>query len=121
MFLAIQTAGPTTILELLSADGERLERDEWESIRELADGLLSRLTALLERHDATFHNLTGIILFAGPGSFTSLRIGHSVANALGDSLKIPVASAGTEDWIRLALAGLTHATIGQALKAGLWG
>ncbi|QQG43541.1 MAG: hypothetical protein HYW45_00790 [Candidatus Daviesbacteria bacterium] len=41
--------------------------------------------------------LTGIEVETGPGSFTGLRVGVSVANALGLSLGIPVNSKKIED------------------------
>lgn len=41
-------------------------------------------------------SLTAIEVEAGPGSFTGLRIGVSVANALGFSLGIPVNGKKTE-------------------------
>lgn len=40
--------------------------------------------------DSIFKDLKGIEVETGPGSFTGLRVGVSVANALGYSLGIPV-------------------------------
>jgi len=43
------------------------------------------------------HNIKGVIVVKGPGSFTSLRIGVSVANALGYALGVPVAGVEKPD------------------------
>jgi tRNA threonylcarbamoyladenosine biosynthesis protein TsaB len=78
----------------------------WESGRQLSDELLSRLTSLLQEHGHQFSDLTGIIIFSGPGSFTSLRIGHTVVNALADSLGIPVTGATGDDWLTKGQAAI---------------
>ncbi len=44
-----------------------------------------------------FEFLEGIEVETGPGSFTGLRVGVSVANALGYSLNIPVNGKKIED------------------------
>ena len=38
----------------------------------------------------TSSKLTGIEVFKGPGSFTGLRVGVAIANALGAAMDIPV-------------------------------
>lgn len=119
MILAIKTAGPTTELQLLAPDQTAPAPSEtpatlvWESGRELAGRLLARLTDFLGAHDAGLTDLTGIVIFSGPGSFTSLRIGHSVANALADSLNLPVAAAGGENWIAEACHELSTQPSGR--------
>ncbi len=45
---------------------------------------------LLKDHKLTLKDLTGIKVNSGPGSFTGLRVGVSIANALGFLLKIPI-------------------------------
>ena len=45
---------------------------------------------LLKKNKLTLKNLTGIKVNPGPGSFTGLRVGVSVANTLGYLLKIPI-------------------------------
>ena len=114
MILALKTADNITQLRLFSPDGAKLVAEQsWESGRELADGLLEHLQQLLATRDAAFANLTGLIIFSGPGSFTSLRIGHTVLNALADSLNIPVVGARGDDWIQAGLQELPSAHLGR--------
>jgi len=52
--------------------------------------LLPLIDQLLEKNQLNYTDLKAIEVETGPGSFTGLRVGVSVANALGYSLKIPV-------------------------------
>ncbi len=47
-----------------------------------------------------------MVVFKGPGSFTGLRIGISVANALAYGLQIPIASAKGDDWLEKGIKKL---------------
>jgi tRNA threonylcarbamoyladenosine biosynthesis protein TsaB len=113
MILALKTADNTTDLQLFSATGELKAQQAWESGRRLADELLGQLQEFLRANNLEFSNLTGLIIFSGPGSFTSLRIGHTVLNSLADSLGIPVVGAMGEDWAGQGLAELPSAHLGR--------
>lgn len=52
--------------------------------------LLPLINKLLFKNNLSFVDLSQIEIETGPGSFTGLRVGVSVANALGFSLRIPV-------------------------------
>ena len=52
--------------------------------------LLPLIEKILKQHDLEFNKLKGIEVEIGPGSFVGLRVGVSVANALGFALSIPV-------------------------------
>lgn len=99
MILVLRTDGPTAELYLTTPEGSVVNGELWESGRDLAEGLLDHIQALLDDQKIDRGELTGIIVFSGPGSFTSLRIGHTVANALADSLGIPVVGAMDDGWI----------------------
>lgn len=100
MILLLKTADSNTQVWLCdNAKSEPTLALEWESGRTLSEDLLGRLKALLEDSAKTFQDLTGIVIYSGPGSFTSLRIGHTVANALATSLKIPIAGAQGDNWL----------------------
>ena len=52
--------------------------------------VLGTIDELLRREKKSLKDITEIEVNLGPGAFTSLRVGISVANALGWALKIPV-------------------------------
>lgn len=52
--------------------------------------LLSTVEKILKKNNRKFQDLEAIEVNTGPGSFTGLRVGVSVANALGFTLNIPV-------------------------------
>lgn len=55
-----------------------------------AQVLLPLLDDMLREHDRSVSDITAITVMTGPGSFTGLRVGIAVANALGTLLGIPV-------------------------------
>ena len=113
MILAIHTAGRDTELTLVNHEGETINKLEWESGRSLADQLLGKIESLLAAVPIKLSDITGIIVFSGPGSFTSLRIGHSVANAMADSLGIPVVGSSKDDWLVRGVQALKTAIPGR--------
>lgn len=52
--------------------------------------VLPMIEELLKKGNKKITDITEIEVFVGPGSFTGLRVGVSIANALGYALKIPV-------------------------------
>ncbi|MCL5675857.1 MAG: tRNA (adenosine(37)-N6)-threonylcarbamoyltransferase complex dimerization subunit type 1 TsaB [Patescibacteria group bacterium] len=55
-----------------------------------AQAVLPAIVKLLKKHKLKLKELTGIKVNTGPGSYTGIRVGLSVANALGYALDIPV-------------------------------
>lgn len=114
MILILKTSDDTTELWLHQASGTggAFASSSWVSGRALADQLLEHLMEFLGEHGQTPQMLTGIVVYSGPGSFTSLRIGHTVANALASSLGIPVAGATGKDWQQSAIKALKATSAG---------
>lgn len=100
IILSMRTDKPEAELGLFD-DSVRLGYHVWPAHRQLAETLHIQIADLLERNEVKLKEIQGIIVFAGPGSFTGLRIGISVANALAYSLDVPVVASITEDWISL--------------------
>ncbi len=55
-----------------------------------SSALLPLIEKICKQEKVEYKDLKGIEIAIGPGSFTGLRVGVSVANALGFSLEIPV-------------------------------
>ncbi len=105
--LYIRTDSPEAHLTI-QTDTNRYDY-AWTAQRQLAKDLLSVLSAQLHTHEVALSDITGIVLFKGPGSFTGLRIGASVANALADSLQIPIVGALGDNWQATGLKRLQSA------------
>ena len=52
--------------------------------------LLNLITQIVAEYGLSLQQLTAIEVHTGPGSYTGLKVGVAVANALAYSLKIPV-------------------------------
>ena len=52
--------------------------------------ILPMIDKILKKHSLKPEDLSGIKINKGPGSFTGLRVGITIANALSFVLKIPV-------------------------------
>lgn len=63
---------------------------EFETQKPQTQKLLELINKVLKKQKKGLKNLTAIELNLGPGSFTGLRVGVSVANALAWALKIPI-------------------------------
>ena len=100
MIILLDTSTATCFLTVV--DDEVRQDFEWQAGRTLARSLLK----FLEEKTGDLHDISGIGIMKGPGSFTGLRIGLTVANTLADSLNIPIAGATGEDWQKVALKKL---------------
>jgi tRNA threonylcarbamoyladenosine biosynthesis protein TsaB len=102
MILAMQTANPETEIAVLSENGAVLAEKTWTAGRTLARDLLSEIEQLLVAAGADsaapWRDVTGLIVFRGPGSFTGLRIGIAVANAIVYANHIPAVGVGGDNW-----------------------
>jgi len=85
MKLYIDTSDREQIIVGLNEKRFRSEAKENKSQK-----LLPFIVEILTKEGRTFKDLKEIEVNLGPGSFTGLRVGVSVANALGWTLGIPV-------------------------------
>lgn len=106
MILGIRTDKPEAELYLYNVDGSIRDSITWTADRQLSETILSKIDTLLQANNATKTELTGLVVYQGPGSFTGLRIGLSVANTLAFSLNLPIAGAPDDDWQAQALTEL---------------
>ena len=97
LIITIKTDQPDAELALFE-DGKRLESYTWLAHRELAETIHTKLKELLTRNGKQIKDVQGIVVFKGPGSFTGLRIGISVANTLAFALQFPIVGTVGANW-----------------------
>jgi tRNA threonylcarbamoyladenosine biosynthesis protein TsaB len=107
MILTVRTDRPEAELGLYD-EGVQLAYVTWQAHRELAETIHRRIDDMLAGQSKTLHDATGIVCFQGPGSFTGLRIGLTVANALAVSLGVPIVAAQSDDWIEEGLGRIAN-------------
>jgi tRNA threonylcarbamoyladenosine biosynthesis protein TsaB len=106
--LTIRTDKPEAELGLFG-DVTKLAYSTWQAHRQLAETIHQQIRELLESQGRQLNDIQGIVVFKGPGSFTGLRIGLSVANALAYSLNIPIVAETGEDWLEQGQRDLAQA------------
>ena len=105
IILTIRTDKPEAELGLFD-EQIKLAYEEWHAHRELSNTLLQKLTDILASQGKTLADVQGIVCFQGPGSFTGLRIGLTVANTLAYSLSVPIVATMDEQWIQKGIERL---------------
>lgn len=96
--LGIRTDKPEAELYLFDNDKE-LSRIKWPAHLKLAETLNSKIEEILNKSSISYDDLDAIMIFKGPGSFTGLRIGMSVANTLAYAQDIPIVARGGDRWL----------------------
>jgi tRNA threonylcarbamoyladenosine biosynthesis protein TsaB len=105
IILTIRTDKPESEIGLYD-DQTQLAYEVWEAHRQLAETIHQKIEALLSEQGKGLADLQGIVCFQGPGSFTGLRIGLTVANALSYSYNLPVVAVQDPQWIEAGAARL---------------
>jgi tRNA threonylcarbamoyladenosine biosynthesis protein TsaB len=94
MWLALDTASDRASVALGEPGSGRTALEQnLPGARRHAAGLLPIVQDLLGRSGSTPDTLRGVVLSDGPGSFTGLRVGASVAKALVHTRRIPLWTA----------------------------
>lgn len=105
IILTIRTDKPAAEVGLYDGDLQ-LAYETWQAHRELSVTIHKKIDEILARQNKSLHNIQGIVCFQGPGSFTGLRIGFSVANALSAALDVPIVARQDPQWLERGIAGL---------------
>jgi tRNA threonylcarbamoyladenosine biosynthesis protein TsaB len=90
MILALSTSTLQFGLALLEEDGNVRAEYFLSKGKGNFGGLMPALDFLLTSSKSDIHNLEGIIVAIGPGSFTGLRVGLSTAKGLSHGLDVPI-------------------------------
>jgi tRNA threonylcarbamoyladenosine biosynthesis protein TsaB len=97
LILTIKTDNPSTEIALYDNQKE-ISKESYLAGRSLAETLNQKIDQLIKLQKKNLSDINGIVCYLGPGSFTGLRIGISVANALAYGLNIPIVGATEDDW-----------------------
>jgi tRNA threonylcarbamoyladenosine biosynthesis protein TsaB len=94
MLLAIDTATRLASIALFDDAGVWAE-ESWRSRNNHSVEVMPAIDAMLRRQKLDYTSLTGVAVARGPGSFTGLRIGMSLAKGFCLALDIPLFAVPT--------------------------
>ena len=95
MYLCIDTISSAAGITLATSDSVTyLPLDPQNS----SESIVPAIDQALKKGKCTLSDLQGVFVIRGPGSFTGLRVGLSVANQFAHQLKIPVIGLRTDEW-----------------------
>ena len=102
MLLAIDTATRFASVAIYDASGV-VSEESWRSANNHSVEMMPGIAAMLARQQLAANCLTAVAVAKGPGSFTGLRIGMSIAKGFCLALDIPIIAIPTLDIITYAV------------------
>lgn len=109
IILGIKTDQKTAEIGLFDYQ-KKLEYIKWQAHRELSLTIHKKIEEMLDSQNLSWNRIEGIVFYEGPGSFTGLRIGASVANTIANDLNIPVVQTTGDSWIEESIEKLAKKT-----------
>jgi tRNA threonylcarbamoyladenosine biosynthesis protein TsaB len=105
IILTIRTDKPEAEIGIY-AGKKQLEHIKWQAHLALAETIHKKLAEILKKSSKELSDIEGVVCFKGPGSFTGLRIGLSVGNALAYAQQFPIVASSGPDWLEEGIKGL---------------
>lgn len=105
IILTIRTDKPEAEVGVYE-DTKQLAYETWAAHRELSITIHKKIQLLLASQHKSLPDIQGIVCFQGPGSFTGLRIGLTVANTLADALHVPIITRQDPRWLETGINDL---------------
>jgi tRNA threonylcarbamoyladenosine biosynthesis protein TsaB len=106
MILVLRTGTEGNLLELRDSKADVKFSEEWPASKLLSEELPGKIEDALSSLGLMFGDVSGIVVFKGPGSYTGLRIGITVVNTIADQVGVPIVGQTGENWIEKGLARL---------------
>jgi len=107
MLLAVDSTAAVATAALFQ-DGALIAEREAEAGKKHAETLLPLIDDLLEENGVTIHNIDRFAVDIGPGSFTGVRIGVSLVNALAFATSKPVVPVDSLETLARSVAETDH-------------
>ena len=114
LILTIRTDNPEAEIGLYDASG-KLGYKKWQAHHELGKTIHITIEEILIQQKFNWQDISGIVFYKGPGSFTGLRIGASVANAIAYANNIPVSNQNGNNWVEKGLVAFKSEVTGIAV------
>lgn len=114
--LGINTALKITEIALISGEKVLAEKS-WTSKNNEAETLMPEIDKMLKNKSLFYKDLEKVAVVRGPGSFTGLRVGVSVANAISYIQQIPVLEIDTFEFLREKNGAESEAASGKTSSA----
>ena len=105
-YLLIDTSTPAFKMTLVNGT-EHIEH-MWDAGRTLAKNILGYIDEDLSSAGLTYDDIDGLGVFRGPGSFTGLRIGLTVANTIASAQSLPIVGATGDEWQQQSIDRLSR-------------
>lgn len=109
MILILKTGTEENLLELRDLDGGKNSvkfTQCWPASKLLSEELPGMIEEALSSLGLGFDDVSGVIGFRGPGSYTGLRIGITVINAIADQVNAPIVGTTGDNWLEDGLVRL---------------
>lgn len=107
LIITLRTDKPEAEIGLYD-DEKQLSYVSWQAHRQLSETIHIKIKQQMESANKGWNDITGIVFYSGPGSFTGLRIGAAVANALRGSLGAALVNQSGEDWLTQGIISLLN-------------
>jgi tRNA threonylcarbamoyladenosine biosynthesis protein TsaB len=118
MILAIDTSTDMSSIAIYKPTQGVLAEQSWLSGREQTTQLIPNTQRVMSLVGVTVRDLTGIAVATGPGSFSGVRIGISVAKTMAYALEIPLWGVPTLDALAYSQVAVTAAQVCAVLSMG---
>ena len=105
-YLLIDTSTP--VCQMTLVDGTEHIEHMWDAGRTLAKNILGYIDEALSSAGLTYDDIDGLGVFRGPGSFTGLRIGLTVANTIASAQSLPIVGATGDEWQQQSIDRLSR-------------
>lgn len=105
LILTLRTDKPESEIGLYDGT-DRLSYEYWAAHRQLAETIHIKIRDVMATNNAELTDIGGIVVYKGPGSFTGLRIGLSVVNALANSYGVKIVGITGDGWVEKGIQEL---------------